>query len=683
MSIKKIKIKNFKSIKFIEIELNTLNCIIGKNGSGKSNILKALKYFYDNLTRDNSSKNIFDKENQYAEYTEITVDYDFSSILKIIRDREMIDEKLNPYFEKILSLFNYKNSHEYVETKEHIITATLTQYKKNNNRVWNLTDETRSLLKSIFPIYHIDSRHINLTDWNNLWDIIGDICKVKVEEQEEFESSMEENLQNKVVEALSYIQDEFNNNDINLQTFTNRQKLVHMFQFQLKGREFRHHENDLDYFSDGTNSYNYLRLLINLIKTITPLKFKNSLLIVDEPEIGLHPKFIDSLIESFTSITEPTRIIFTTHSSRMVKDMISSGANSVMYHTILKNRHTIITKLNESKDNRQANIITETEACCYFAKCILFYEGYTENELFNNKNLKSIFPLLKEIELYSFNGNNVGVKTIHPSNKNLEIPFLVLLDMDKIIAFDKKENIFSIKRDKFLNPLSVKEIEKKEKLLYGKKRIQTLNVRQQIIGYCNDVRFRFNDYGLPYDNYFYELRGLIKNYCKQYDIYPVSTTIEGVLINEGNIDIVFEWMCRRIDNKIVNINQKADYIKKLECFFNLEESLKYKVAALRLLHKGKSDNLLKYANSNKEKITGESQAKSKLDANSKFKKAYNDMNWYQVKKTSGWVSEFMNYFFNNYINNKKMTKEEEIETFKEHFKELYDIIKTIENKSKY
>lgn len=49
--IKKITIQNFKSIKNaifdFENDANHIVCLIGKNGSGKSNIFKAISYYYN------------------------------------------------------------------------------------------------------------------------------------------------------------------------------------------------------------------------------------------------------------------------------------------------------------------------------------------------------------------------------------------------------------------------------------------------------------------------------------------------------------------------------------------------------------------------------------------------------------------------------------------------------------
>ncbi|QPK59059.1 AAA family ATPase [Paenibacillus polymyxa] len=46
MSIKKITIKNCKSIEFLELNLNmNINCFIGINNVGKSNIMKIIHFF--------------------------------------------------------------------------------------------------------------------------------------------------------------------------------------------------------------------------------------------------------------------------------------------------------------------------------------------------------------------------------------------------------------------------------------------------------------------------------------------------------------------------------------------------------------------------------------------------------------------------------------------------------------
>ena len=49
MKLEKIKVSNFKCFKNINIDLNNFNVIIGKNASGKSNIINIIKFIKDML----------------------------------------------------------------------------------------------------------------------------------------------------------------------------------------------------------------------------------------------------------------------------------------------------------------------------------------------------------------------------------------------------------------------------------------------------------------------------------------------------------------------------------------------------------------------------------------------------------------------------------------------------------
>lgn len=65
ITIKKIHIKNFRSIVDESIELKDFNCFVGKNDSGKSNVLKALNLFFNNQTDFNTP---FDFDSDYSKF---------------------------------------------------------------------------------------------------------------------------------------------------------------------------------------------------------------------------------------------------------------------------------------------------------------------------------------------------------------------------------------------------------------------------------------------------------------------------------------------------------------------------------------------------------------------------------------------------------------------------------------
>ena len=75
MPLTRLCIKNFKSIKSCDISFSELNVLIGENGTGKTNILDAINYFYRNLTESNTSDRIFDENNHYSNELRITLVY--------------------------------------------------------------------------------------------------------------------------------------------------------------------------------------------------------------------------------------------------------------------------------------------------------------------------------------------------------------------------------------------------------------------------------------------------------------------------------------------------------------------------------------------------------------------------------------------------------------------------------
>lgn len=65
ITIKKVHIKNFRSIVDETIDLTDFNCFVGQNDSGKSNVLKALNLFFNNATDFNTP---FDFERDYSQF---------------------------------------------------------------------------------------------------------------------------------------------------------------------------------------------------------------------------------------------------------------------------------------------------------------------------------------------------------------------------------------------------------------------------------------------------------------------------------------------------------------------------------------------------------------------------------------------------------------------------------------
>ena len=97
MGITRIYIRNYKSIKKVSIDLERnrydLQCFIGINGSGKSNLLDAIEYFYEMLIDEKNKQRIIDTNNIYLQSAEIELEYDFS---------QLAIKNSNPYYDEQL-----------------------------------------------------------------------------------------------------------------------------------------------------------------------------------------------------------------------------------------------------------------------------------------------------------------------------------------------------------------------------------------------------------------------------------------------------------------------------------------------------------------------------------------------------------------------------------------------------
>lgn len=79
-TVKKIRIKNFKSLEDVKIDLTQLNLLFGANSSGKSSFLKALMFLGKNFELDGSGKNVMYK---------ITEDVDLNSFEETVYNHDL------------------------------------------------------------------------------------------------------------------------------------------------------------------------------------------------------------------------------------------------------------------------------------------------------------------------------------------------------------------------------------------------------------------------------------------------------------------------------------------------------------------------------------------------------------------------------------------------------------------
>ncbi|HBE6793816.1 retron Eco8 family effector endonuclease [Escherichia coli] len=741
MGLQSIRIKNLLSFNDVIINsLEDVNCIVGMNNVGKSNLMKILKYFYDKL--DDIKAIPPDFHSSYTPSGSITLTYDVTRIKRIV-----MNPNNNGRFHKHIynTLFKpqsfirkpqkfclpFISPLGFQRKSTYSITLTIS---KDDSVTWSIsTPNARHLIKTLFPFFHIETRHIDLYDWNSIWKMLSSInsfnfSEIKKEELLEF---LNEKISTKRGSYKKYI--ERVENVIHTKPYTYKDKVVNYLKIVLDGDIFINKGEELHVQSDGTNSHKYLEIILSLLISLTRTEFINPIIYIDEPEIGLHPKLSENFIENISltykkydktheeiepgkySTPYPT-LIFSTHSPSLLKLTLKSFLHKqqVLHFSKERDNSTKISKLNSKyNDIRFINMLSDNEARLFFSEYILFVEGATEVELFRNYNLQKLFPVLKRLDVYDC--DEVMLKNINPSYSNAAIPFLVVKDIDQIavVDFEHEQFKFNSKGKSIIN-----KIIKRDKLHYfSTYQKPFLNAAKFLLSQ-DERKVTFSENGLKFRHFSIGRVINAVNFLSSKDnVYYTSTTIEGSLINEFSLETFSLWIIDivmrsfNVNNKnpVKMINallQKYDIktqskqlfpkiLSKCETNHNLPlrhmrllkiikiryakeiidefkktiPDVKDQVAILRLIFSGKTETLVSIEMHYK--IDQKPIRQDILDYIKALKSEnFSFMSSY-IGKTSGWVTSFIDFSLNHYS---ALDKENVEKKFRLAFPEISHII---------
>ena len=702
MSVQTIKVTNLLSFEELIInDLNDINCIVGRNNVGKSNLLKVIKFFYNKLE---GKEELPPKLNSNYSYKgSISITFDMTKIYRIARKQpksqyfSFIIRKLVPFHKRSLfALTRYNND----ET-----TYTLVLNIYNDGKVkWSTNDkQTLNLILYLFPFFHIEPRHMNLHEWDSLWDLIARLKSFNLSKIDDeavidfFDKSINANGENSYKNYISDL-----NSTISTKPSTQKEKILSYIKAGLKGYQFEIDENDLKYHSDGTNSFHFIKTFLKILIKISRREYITPFVFIDEPELGLHPKMNEILIQDiFTSynynknrndkVTRP-KVFLTTHSPNIVKEIIKKFRNKQRVFCFQKkiNSSTSIKKLNSTYDNESfINTFSDNEARLFFSDFILFVEGESELEVFGNMRMSEHFPHLKNIDLYKCSDNTIGER-VNPSYSNTTIPYLFLFDADKAISIkgepknlelklQKNGNYFNFWRktleteyNKYKFGFSKDYVNKKENIEFllscDKRKLKVDNTKQCFLD----------------DSEFNKIFNAVKTRLLNNNIYLNRTTLEGCLIQTHSSKILYDWLHKKhnIDiNKILNRIDSSKYIS--------ENML---IDYIRVIFNGKTYTLTDYSNFNVETYKQTLQQGKKVTGKLRYTSRHakllmnlleqNTIRNNSRKKTDGWTTSFLNHAV-EYIENESSDKKQSFGSiFKVYFPELYDIIRRLQPDSR-
>ena len=360
MAIKRIRAKNFKSFKELDVELGDLNILIGANASGKSNFVEIFRFLRD--IRSSGLENAISLQGGIEYLRNVNIGSSEELSLEIVSDRRSriikaygqesgewamevyetiyefaiaFDEsdpnietvrdkskhkfnliKLRPEEENIgpgeivISSVNGKMDFDDIDLElpeegliqlDDIIPKVFIPETLPSGTLLSSSPFPMILGPGDIPVYNFDSRVIK--------EFAPIAAKVELEENGENLAVVLNNImgkedgKRKLLNLVTYLLDFVD--DLSVERQMDKS-------FLLKLQETYSEEYlPANLISDGT---------VNMIALIVALYFgKKSLAIIEEPERGIHPHLISRAVHMMEDASRNKQIIVTTHNPEMVK----------------------------------------------------------------------------------------------------------------------------------------------------------------------------------------------------------------------------------------------------------------------------------------------------------------------------------------------------------------------------
>jgi len=299
--IKNISIENLFESKNINWDLQDINILVGKNGSGKSTILNILREMshqdgVENISKASSSKITFTDDSFIESKEEIIKQSDLDGFLHIIE--ENMSEKLNTnQLEKIKSLRNILSSKN-SDKKTHSITAKLGGVKFHKGKTLHK--------KSDIKTQYVSTINMNANSINEIKGSDG-VTKtiLDMEIQKEiltFNGNKNDERYASVSSRLSKSINSF---------FKECGKSIEI-KDKISIKKSKSSKIALQNLSSGE------RQVIFIFLKVANSFFDGSIILMDEPEISLHLSWQEKLISEIRYVNPESQIIIVTHSPAIV-----------------------------------------------------------------------------------------------------------------------------------------------------------------------------------------------------------------------------------------------------------------------------------------------------------------------------------------------------------------------------
>ncbi len=445
MKLISAEIFDFKSISYEKLEINNNQlCIVGKNESGKSSVISAISYL-----------NILDTEFNYSQLSKSSEKY--PNGLPVVYGTFQLKKSIYTKLYSLLSDFLLPDDLAKIHKQSE---NCLLQLKRWGNGISNIS--VSILDKGKFGII-ISNKVKDVAKFYDRFfnDIYPNIEYFENEDLLIEPSTIDELLDNNkkfetfrkllVIGGCNNFND-LKNPDINFVTTYLSDieiKLNHIFKKHYKQDQSINIkivpalgdklnliicDNSNKSFSINERSPGfqyYFSFLVNKLYSKHINGHKNTIILLDEPGQGLHPKGAKDLLKTFDDISESAQIIYTTHNPFLA---VRNSIDSLIFVNKSAQSGTKINKkpfLNKYQILRKELGIVLNDSFL-IGDVNLVVEGNTEKLAFHRLFQYEQYRDLEWMNIYNADGvNNIPQAINYLGKNNLKLSGITLLDSDK------------------------------------------------------------------------------------------------------------------------------------------------------------------------------------------------------------------------------------------------------------
>ena len=287
MKIKNLHIKEFKGLRDISINFEKndepldLVVLAGSNGSGKTRILESILDYFQKIVNHTENKNVAGVFFETDEQNCLNQGYDSNMLYLIL---------------------NYYNDENNVERGRKVVEENLKVFPKI---IYVPTETNFQKVEIASPMLVREYKFLNIVDTGLIKDVPSYIATKIIEMANDQEDTPMQEIRTAVFKEINEIF-EILDLDIKISGISKNAKSIPIFT-NSSGDKF-----DINELSSGEKQL-FLRTLA--IRMLNP---ENSIILIDEPELSLHPKWQQRIVDVYRKIGKNNQIIIATHSPHIL-----------------------------------------------------------------------------------------------------------------------------------------------------------------------------------------------------------------------------------------------------------------------------------------------------------------------------------------------------------------------------